>query len=119
MVRRTCSRVLDACVLVVQLERDDETGEQGRRFLQGLAHCPGAGAAFAAAARPAGLNLAQTGPGAAGVQRLVLSGPAATQLRGSRRLGPRDGNGDPIPDSPRGIHPLGDGDGEETSPTGI
>jgi hypothetical protein len=31
----------------------------------------------------------------------------------------RDDNGDPIPDSPRGIHPLGDGDGEETSPTGI
>jgi hypothetical protein len=24
----------------------------------------------------------------------------------------RDGNGDPIPDSPRGIPPLGDGDGE-------
>ena len=32
---------------------------------------------------------------------------------------PRDGNGDPIPDSPRGIPPLGDGDGEETSPAGI
>jgi hypothetical protein len=32
---------------------------------------------------------------------------------------PRDGNGDPIPDSPRGIHPLGDGDGKETSPAGI
>jgi hypothetical protein len=31
----------------------------------------------------------------------------------------RDGNGDPIPDSPRGIPPLGDGDGEETSPAGI
>jgi hypothetical protein len=29
------------------------------------------------------------------------------------------GNGDPIPDSPRGIPPLGDGDGEETSPAGI
>jgi hypothetical protein len=88
MVRRNCSRILDACVLVVQLERDDETGEQGRRFLQGLARCPGAGATFAAAARPSGLDLAQAGPGAAGVQRLVLSGPAATQLRGSRRLGP-------------------------------
>jgi hypothetical protein len=31
----------------------------------------------------------------------------------------RDGNGDPIPDSPRGIPSLGDGDGEETSPAGI
>jgi hypothetical protein len=28
------------------------------------------------------------------------------------------GNGDPIPDSPWGIPPLGDGDGEETSPQG-
>jgi hypothetical protein len=36
-----------------------------------------------------------------------------------RRLLARDGNGDPIPDSPRGIPPLGDGDGEETSPAGI
>jgi hypothetical protein len=31
----------------------------------------------------------------------------------------RDGNGDPIPDSPRGIPPLGDEDEEETSPAGI
>jgi hypothetical protein len=31
----------------------------------------------------------------------------------------RDGNGDPIPDSPRGVPPLEDGDGEETSPAGI
>jgi hypothetical protein len=31
----------------------------------------------------------------------------------------RDGNGDPIPDSPRGLPPLGDVDGEETSPAGI
>jgi hypothetical protein len=30
---------------------------------------------------------------------------------------PRDGNGDPILDSPRGIHPLGDGDEEVSSPT--
>jgi hypothetical protein len=30
----------------------------------------------------------------------------------------RDGNGDPIPDSPRGIPLLGDGDGEISSPTG-
>jgi hypothetical protein len=34
-------------------------------------------------------------------------------------VGDRDGNGDPIPDSPRGILPLGDGDGEETSPARI
>jgi hypothetical protein len=32
---------------------------------------------------------------------------------------PRDGNGDPIPDSPRGIPLLGDGDGEISSPTGM
>jgi hypothetical protein len=31
----------------------------------------------------------------------------------------RDGNGDPIPDSPRGIPLLGDGDGEISSPTGM
>jgi hypothetical protein len=31
----------------------------------------------------------------------------------------RDGNGDPIPDSPRGIHLLGDGDGKKLIPTGI
>jgi hypothetical protein len=30
----------------------------------------------------------------------------------------RDGNGDPIPDSPRGIPLLGDGDGEIFSPRG-
>jgi hypothetical protein len=30
----------------------------------------------------------------------------------------RDGNGDPIPDSPRGIHPLGDGDGMNIIPAG-
>jgi hypothetical protein len=30
----------------------------------------------------------------------------------------RDGNGDPIPDSPRGIHPLGNGDGTNLVPTG-
>jgi hypothetical protein len=33
--------------------------------------------------------------------------------------GDRDGNGDPIPDSPRGIPLLGDGDGEISSPTGM
>jgi hypothetical protein len=32
---------------------------------------------------------------------------------------PRDGNGDPIPDSPRGIPLLGNGDGEISSPTGM
>jgi hypothetical protein len=31
----------------------------------------------------------------------------------------RDGNGDPIPDSPRGIPLLGDGDGEVSFPTGM
>jgi hypothetical protein len=31
----------------------------------------------------------------------------------------RDDNGDLIPDSPRGIPPVGDGDGEDTSPAGI
>jgi hypothetical protein len=30
----------------------------------------------------------------------------------------RDGNGDPIPDSPRGIPPLGDGDGSILMPAG-
>jgi hypothetical protein len=30
----------------------------------------------------------------------------------------RDGNGDPIPDSPRGIHLLGDGDGNILVPMG-
>jgi hypothetical protein len=88
MARRSCSRVLDAYVLVVQSERDDGTGEHDHRFLSGLACCPGAGAAFAAAARPAGLDLEQAGPGAAGVQRPVMSGPAATLLRGSRRPEP-------------------------------
>jgi len=32
---------------------------------------------------------------------------------------PKDGNGPPIPDSPRGIPLLGDGDGANLSPTGI
>jgi len=32
---------------------------------------------------------------------------------------PKDGNGDPIPDSPRGIPLLGDGDGVKYAPTGI
>jgi hypothetical protein len=45
---------------------------------------------------------------------LVARARAARHTRSSR-----DGNGDPIPDSPRGIPPLGDGDGEETSPAGI
>jgi hypothetical protein len=31
----------------------------------------------------------------------------------------RDGNGDPIPDSPRGIPLLGDGDGAHFVPMGI
>ena len=31
----------------------------------------------------------------------------------------KDGNGAPIPDSPRGIPLLGDGDGANFSPTGI
>ena len=30
----------------------------------------------------------------------------------------KDGNGDPIPDSPRGILPLGDGDGGKLIPMG-
>ena len=30
----------------------------------------------------------------------------------------KDGNGDPIPDSPRGIPLLGDGDGNKFVPTG-
>jgi hypothetical protein len=30
----------------------------------------------------------------------------------------RDGNGAPIPESPRGIPPLGDGDGEGSPPRG-
>jgi hypothetical protein len=32
---------------------------------------------------------------------------------------PRDGNGDPIPNSPRGIPLLGDGDEGVSSPTGM
>jgi hypothetical protein len=35
------------------------------------------------------------------------------------RLLARDGNGDPIPDSPRGIPLLGDSDGEIPSSTGM
>jgi len=31
----------------------------------------------------------------------------------------KDGNGDPIPDSPRGILSLGDGDGGKFIPTGM
>ena len=36
-----------------------------------------------------------------------------------RRVHAKDGNGDPIPDSPRGIPLLGDGDGVKYAPTGI
>jgi hypothetical protein len=36
----------------------------------------------------------------------------------SWKLRHRDGNGGPIPDSPRGIPLLGDGDGENFIPTG-
>jgi hypothetical protein len=38
-------------------------------------------------------------------------------LRLPLSLSLRDGNGDPIPDSPRGIPLLGDGDGEVSFPT--
>jgi len=34
------------------------------------------------------------------------------------RIRSKDGNGDPIPDSPRGIPLLGDGDGKILIPTG-
>ena len=34
-------------------------------------------------------------------------------------FGHRDGNGGPVPVSPRGIHPLGDEDGKCFFPTGI
>ena len=37
----------------------------------------------------------------------------------NRHTGTQDGNGDPIPDSPRGILPLGDGDGARLIPTGM
>jgi hypothetical protein len=36
-----------------------------------------------------------------------------------RKVGRKDGDGDPIPDSPRGIPLLGDGDGDLSSPTGM
>jgi hypothetical protein len=41
--------------------------------------------------------------------------PVAAQ---TRHIWRRDGNGDPIPDSPRGIPPLGDGDGSILIPAG-
>jgi hypothetical protein len=37
----------------------------------------------------------------------------------STRVLTKDVNGDPIPDSPRGIPLLGDGDGAKVPPTGI
>jgi len=46
---------------------------------------------------------------------LVLSGIQMMFLGGIIK----DGNGDPIPDSPRGIPLLGDGDGVKYAPTGI
>jgi hypothetical protein len=44
----------------------------------------------------------------------------STKTRRCRRstAEPRDGNGNPIPDSPRGIPPLGDGDGSILIPAG-
>ena len=56
----------------------------------------------------------------------LLRGPGAARwgwglwvpVRGGR-FGSKDVNGAPIPDSPRGIPLLGDGDGEDLSPTGI
>jgi hypothetical protein len=51
----------------------------------------------------------------------VIHHPETLIPRRSHRLsvGVRDGNGDPIPDSPRGIPLLGDGDGKVSSPTGM
>jgi hypothetical protein len=45
--------------------------------------------------------------------------PMPSNKRSRALLAHRDGNGDPIPDSPRGIPLLGDGDGEVSSPTGM
>jgi hypothetical protein len=49
----------------------------------------------------------------------ALSWTRSTGLRGFVAVHHRDGNGDPIPDSPWGIPLLGDGDGEISSPTGM
>jgi hypothetical protein len=47
---------------------------------------------------------------------------AARRQRAQRnhhhRLAGQDVNGAPFPDSPRGIHPLGDGDGMNSTPMG-
>jgi hypothetical protein len=56
------------------------------------------------------------GGGRWGSQRLL---PNSSLGKGGGSNLNRDGNGDPIPDSPWEIPPLGDGDGEETSPMGI
>jgi hypothetical protein len=53
-----------------------------------------------------------------GVARFEASGPALI-YRNYMLVDNRDGNGNPISDSPRGIPLLGDGDGEISSPTGM
>jgi hypothetical protein len=58
------------------------------------------------------------GGGGGGRRRLEQGGALRCVCAGgAARV--RDGNGDPIPDSPRGIPLLGDGDGEVSSPTGM
>jgi hypothetical protein len=53
--------------------------------------------------------------------RLLFVGSCSAGLRSCGRclVGFRDGNGDPIPDSPRGIPLLGDGYGTNLVPAGI
>ncbi|CAN6373492.1 unnamed protein product [Urochloa humidicola] len=50
--------------------------------------------------------------------RAVVAGQHLVLRQPGHALLVRDGNGDPIPDSPRGIPPLGDGDGRDFIPTG-
>jgi len=72
-------------------------------------------------AKGAAVRLEQGGA-AAGNGRTEGAGDGRTEGagRGSSRSGAaKDGNGDPIPDSPRGIPLLGDGDGVKYAPTGI
>jgi hypothetical protein len=45
--------------------------------------------------------------------------PAGARCTSHPPVVSRDGNRDPIPDSPRGIPLLGDGDGEASFPTGM
>jgi hypothetical protein len=66
-------------------------------------------------ARPAGCRLPSQRERASFSARLFRLSPHENESSAS----PRDGNGDPILDSPRGIPLLGNGDGKISSPTGM